>query len=86
METEPLVQTLKLSADDGRNRHGLMHLSWAQLQRLADDFDLARFHDPHPKPWGGFVKKKRPRLIETRRAPLDEGGKFRSLDGHGFRQ
>lgn len=42
MMAEPALQTLKLSADSRREAHALTHLSWSQLQRFADEFDLGR--------------------------------------------
>lgn len=42
VHAEPVVHTLKLSAAERPEPRTLMHLSWAQLQRLADDFDLGR--------------------------------------------
>ncbi len=37
-----LVQTMRLDASEHREPRGSMHLTLAQLQKLADDFDLGR--------------------------------------------
>ena len=39
---ETVVHTLRLSAAERREPRTLLHLSWSQLQRFADDFDLGR--------------------------------------------
>ena len=41
-EETAIVHTLRLSAADRPPPRTLVHLSWAQLQRFADDFDLGR--------------------------------------------
>ena len=41
-EESAVVHTLRLTAAERREPRTLVHLSWAQLQRLADDFDLGR--------------------------------------------